>query len=184
MLNNHSSSQSAGGELMLSKVKRFSWSFKKWWWVLLITSGIGLAWSAWQDSKKAPSFVSTARMQVMGRIAMPESATYNEDLNNFYGTQSELMASDQVKKMAAEKVENEIPELPRSPVYVRVEQQRGTSFFILKAIGAEPVYTQAFLDACMTEYIKWKAQTKSFAADTAMMALTCLLYTSPSPRDS
>ncbi len=157
---------------MLSKVKRFSWSFKKWWWVLLITSGIGLAWSAWQDSKKAPSFVSTARMQVMGRIAMPESATYNEDLNNFYGTQSELMASPQVKKLAAEKVENEKPELPRSPVYVSVEQQRGTSFFILKAIGAEPVYTQAFLDACMSEYIKWKAQTKSFAADTAMMALT------------
>ena len=171
-MNNPSSSQSGSGELVLSKVKRFSWSFKKWWWILLITSGVGIAWSAWKDSKKAPSYISVARMQVTGRIAMPESATYNEDLNNFYGTQSEIMSSAQVRQLAAIKVENDKPDLPRSEVSMRVEQQRGTSFFILTAIGAEPRYTQAFLDACMEEYMKFKKQRRDLAADSALIAIT------------
>ena len=103
---------------------------------------------------------------------MPESATYNEDLNNFYGTQSEIMASAHVRQSAAIKVENDKPDLPRSEVYLSVEQQRGTSFFYLKAIGAEPRYTQAFLDACMEEYMKWKKQRRDLAADSALIAIT------------
>ncbi len=68
-------------------------------------------------------------MMVSGRIALPEGAVYNEELSNFYGTQSELMQSAQVRQRAAARVETLRPELQASSVSLSVSQQQGTSFF-------------------------------------------------------
>ena len=143
---------------MLSKVQRFSWTFRKWWWILLITAGLGVSWAAWKDSKKAPSYLSLGRMMVSGKIAIQEGAPYSEESGYFYGTQSRIMESAPVRQRAAQRVESTQPDLRASPVYLSVAQERGTSFFALTAIGEEPNYTRAFLNACMEEYIRFKRE--------------------------
>ena len=143
---------------VLSKIQRYTWTFRKWWWVMLITCILGLCWAAWTDSKKAPSYMSTGRMIVGGKIALPQGVTLSEEISNFYGTQCRIMESVQVRQKAAEQVESKFPELRASSVYLSVVQERGTSFFNLTAIGEEPNYTQAFLNACMEQYIKLKRE--------------------------
>lgn len=151
-------SKNDASQSMLSKVQRYTWTFRKWWWVIVITVVLGMAWAAWTDSKKPLSYMSNARMMVSGRIALPEGVTLSEEVSNFYGTQSRIMESVQVRQKAATQVESKFPELRATPVYLSVTQERGTSFFNLTAVGEEPNYTQAFLNACMEQYIRLKRE--------------------------
>ena len=109
---------------------------------------------------------------VSGKIALPEGAPYSEELSNFYGTQSRLMESVPVRQRAAARVESKFPELRASSVYLSVTQERGTSFFVLTAIGEEPSYTRAFLDACMEEYIRYKREMRSEITDVSLISIT------------
>ena len=164
--------RSASASRALSRAHRFLSSIKKWWWVPIITAGVGVALAAWNDSKKAPSYISKGRMMVSGRIALPEGAVYSEELSNFYGTQSELMQSQKVRQRAAARVETVHPELQASAVSISVSQQQGTSFFVLTAIGDKPDYTQAYLDACMEEYIRTRRELRQDTSETALTSIT------------
>ena len=95
---------------------------------------------------------------VSGRIALPEGITLSEEVTNFYGTQSRIMESVQVRQKAAEQVEAKFPELRATPVFLSVSLEKGTSFFHLTAVGQEPKYTQAFLNGCMEQYIRLKRE--------------------------
>lgn len=108
---------------------------------------------------------------VSGRIALPEGAVYSEELNNFYGTQSQLMQSAKVRERAAAKVETLRPELQACNVSLNISQQQGTSFFVLQAIGDRGDYTQAYLDACMDEYIRFRRELQSMTHDTALTSI-------------
>lgn len=157
---------------MLSKVQRFSWTFRKWWWILLITAGLGVSWAAWKDSKKTPSYLSVGRMMVSGKIATPEGTTYSEEMGNFYGTQSRLMESAPVRQRAAQRVESTFPDLRACAVSLSAAQERATSFFNLSAIGEEPNYTRAFLNACMDEYMRFKRDDVTSTTDKFVVSLT------------
>ena len=157
---------------MLSKVQRFSWTFRKWWWILLITAGLGICWAAWTDSKKPLTYLSVGRMMVSGKLALPEGVPYSEEVSMFYGTQSRLMESAKVRQRAAARVESTLPDLRASSVYLSVAQERGTSFLVLSAVGEEPNYTRAFLNACMEEYIRFKRDERITATDESVISLT------------
>ena len=157
---------------MLSKVQRFSWTFRKWWWILLITAGLGISWAAWTDSKKPLTYLSVGRMMVSGKIALSEAAPYSEEVSMFYGTQSRLMESAKVRQRAAARVESTLPDLRASSVYLSVAQERGTSFLVLSAVGEEPNYTRAFLNACMEEYIRFKRDERISTTDESVISLT------------
>ena len=109
---------------------------------------------------------------VSGRIALPEGVTLSEELANFYGTQSRIMESVHVRQRAAERVESKSPELRVCSVYLSVAQEHGTSFFNLTAVGEEPNYTQAFLNACMEEYIRLKRQWWEEMISKKLISLT------------
>jgi capsular exopolysaccharide synthesis family protein len=156
----------------LSRAKRFAFSLRKWWWIVVVMSAAGVCVAAWLDSKKAPSYISVGRMMVSGRIALPEGAVYSEELQNFYGTQSELMQCVQVRQNAAVRVETGRPDLQAVPVSLTVAPQHGTSFFVLTAMGSRPEYTQAYLDACMEEYIRFKRDKRSETSDSALTSIT------------
>lgn len=158
--------------VFLSRFNKYASFIGRRWWVFLPMIAAGAGLGAWKTSQQAPSFVSQARMMVNGKIALPEGAVYSEELANFYGTQIELMQSAEVRKRAAARVEASRPDLRAWPVSLSVGQQRGTSFFVLTAVGDEPDYTQAFLDACMDEYIQFKRELRSETSDTALTAIT------------
>ncbi len=158
--------------VFLSRLKKYLTHLKSHWWVLILTISAGIGIATWLISQKAPSYRSVARMMVQGQIALPEGSVYNEELSNFYGTQIELMSSAEVQRRAAARVESLHPEIQPRPVNIQVSMQRGTSFFILMAVGDEANYTKEFLDACMEEYIRFKRELRSETQTTALTSIT------------
>src|SRR6266481_8350315 len=75
---------------------------------------------------------------------------------NFYGTQVQLMQSNEVKHSAESLVRSAHPELQPAPVEIMVLQRPRTSIFELTALGAAPDYTQAYLNAVMQKYLDFK----------------------------
>lgn len=158
--------------VVLSRIGKYFSNLKRHWWVvvLAVAAGLGSGWLI--NSQKAPSYASEARMMVNGQISLPEGAVYSEELNNFYGTQMELMRSTEVRKRAAERVESMHPDLRGGQIDLTVAVQQGTSLFVLTAVGDEPRYTQLYLDACMEEYVALKRELRSETSDTALTSIT------------
>jgi hypothetical protein len=132
----------------------------KGWWLILLLLSLGAGVAFWQSPDEAPVYVSDARMMVTGKIDLPEGAVYHEELSKFYQAQMELIQDDNIQKRAAARVDATQPELPAQPVRISVAQPPGSSFFLLRATGREPRYTQAFLDAVITEYIEFRREIR------------------------
>jgi polysaccharide biosynthesis transport protein len=158
--------------VVLARVGKYSTYLRRYWWVAILTMAAGIGWGCWTNTQKPSSYISVARMMVNGHISLPEGAVYSEELNNFYGTQMELMRSSEVQRRAATRVESEQPDLKAGQVNLTVAVQQGTSLFVLTAVGDDPKYTQLYLDACMDEYVRLKRELRSETSDTALTSIT------------
>src|SRR6266700_3437889 len=126
------------------------------WWILLLTICCGLFVEAWLIFQTPPSFQSTSKMMMAGKLNINQGPVYSEDNVNFYGTQIQLMQSAEVRRGAAALVRSTNPELQPAPVELTVAQRPRTSSFDLSAIGSSPDYTQAYLNAVMQKYLDFK----------------------------
>ena len=79
---------------------RFGLVLKRLWWVPLLAVSIGLAGAGWFIANTPPSYLSSGRMMVSGKININEGSMYSEELLNFFGTQIELMQSGEVRGRA------------------------------------------------------------------------------------
>ncbi len=127
--------------------------------------------AAWYVSQMPPAFLSAGRLMVAGQIRLTESATYSEEFVNFFGTQLELMQSGEVQKRAEARVRALHPELTPELIKLEAGQLPRTSIFIMRTVGQEPRYTQAYLDACMDEYIATKKEMRSQKSDSTTAAI-------------
>lgn len=143
----------------------------RFWWLVLVTISLGLAIQAYRILSSPTQYISGAQMIVSGRITLPEGSVYSEELANFFGTQITLMNSEQVQARALARVESLRPDLKPTKVKVSVKQALNTSVFLLQAVGLEPVYTQAYLDAVMHEYLGFRRQMRTDSADRSFLAL-------------
>ncbi len=100
--------------------------------------------------------MSAGKMIVAGSMKIPQGAIYSEEMANFYGTQVQLMQSNEVKHSAESLVRSSHPELQPAPVEIMVLQRPRTSIFELTAVGSAPDYTQAYLNALMQKYLDFK----------------------------
>ena len=121
---------------------------------------------------QAPNaFLSSSKMMVAGKLNLAQNAVYSEDTNNFYGTQIQLMQSDEVRTGAEALVRATHPELPPVKVTLSVTQRPRTSIFELEAVGTASDYTQAYLNAVMQKYLDVK---KSMRADQGSHVSTAI----------
>src|SRR3982751_942052 len=129
----------------ISRLHRYKSLFLRRWWIPVLTICLGLFVQAWLIYQTPPSFQSTSKMMLAGKLNITQSAVYSEDTVNFYGTQIQLMQSAEVKRSAEALVRATHPELQPVPVEINVAQKPRTSIFDLQAIGREAQYTQAYL---------------------------------------
>ena len=108
---------------------------------------------------------------VSGQIRLTEGAAYSEELVNFFGTQVELMQSREGGERAHTRVRALHPELTREEVRLTVGQLPRASIFIMRTVGESPLYTQAYLDACMAEYIAAKKEMRSQKSESTTVAI-------------
>ncbi len=152
---------------------RYLYLLKKRWWVILLLLSLGLCIGAWTAMQQPPAFLSSGRLMVSGqfRIGGESSTAFNEELVNFFGTQIELMKSEEILNGAKARVRSLHPELPEEMVKVTVGQLPKAAIFVLSVYGQSPAYSQAYVNACMDEYMAKKKQMRADSRDMAAVAL-------------
>lgn len=139
-----------------NNLHRYKSLLLKYWWILLLTVGAALGIQAYFLHHVTRSYTSTGRMTVNVRLAIPNANLYNEQLDNFFGTQIALMQSDTVLSRVRTRLDAATPPYDEEPVSIAVSVPPKTSIFNLSAEGSDARYTQAYLQAVMEVYISLK----------------------------
>lgn len=151
---------------------RYLYLLKKRWWVILLLLSLGLCIGAWTAMQQPPAWRSTGRLMVSGQLRVGESSMgYSEELVNFFGTQIELMQSGEVLRGAETRVRALHPDLPPEQVKVTVGQLPKAAIFVLQVFAKSPAYAQAYVDACMDEYIAKKKEMRENKREGAAVAI-------------
>src|SRR5512133_185920 len=155
-----------------SRVQRFRGLIASKWWIpaLAILLGLGVQGLLWKTQKQM--FSSVGRMIVNIRLSIPEGSLYTEELSNFLGTQSALMQSGVVISRAHSRAVTELTNATVVPTDLKVTVLPKTTIFVLQAIGEDPVYAQAFLQASMEEYVNMKEEMRAQTSATTLAGLT------------
>jgi succinoglycan biosynthesis transport protein ExoP len=140
----------------VTRLHRYKSLLLRRWWIPVLTICLGLFVEAFLIYQTPPSYQSTSKMMLAGKMNIAQGAIYSEDSVNFYGTQIQLMQSAEVRHSAESLVRSAHPELQPVPVEIFVIQKPRTSIFDLNAVGSAPEYTQAFLNAVMQKYLDFK----------------------------
>src|SRR5438874_282874 len=140
----------------ITRLHRYKSLLLRRWWIPVLTTCLGLFVEAFLIYQMPPSYLSSSKMMLAGKLNIAQGAVYSEDSVNFYGTQIQLMQSAEVRHSAESLVRSAHPELQPVPVEIFVLQKPRTSIFDLSAIGSAPEYTQAYLNAAMQKYLDFK----------------------------
>jgi polysaccharide biosynthesis transport protein len=141
---------------LITRLHRYKSLLIRRWWIPVLTICLGLFVEAFLIFQRPPAYMSSGKMIVAGSMKIPQGAIYSEEMQNFYGTQVQLMQSNEVKHSAESLVRSSHPELQPVPVDILVLQRPRTSIFELSAVGTAPDYTQAYLNAVMQKYLDFK----------------------------
>lgn len=150
--------------------ERYLVTLRKYWWIPAITVGFAFIFSLWKGTHLPPSYVSTAQMVITGQFQI-EGAARSDESENYIGTQFALIQGDQVAQRARKKVLAAHPDWMPVQVGISISQPARTSFMLLQASGPEPLYTQAFLDAVMAEYMALKKEMRVEKSDNMTSAI-------------
>ena len=142
------------------------------WWVLILCTGLAVGGEAVYLWQSPPQYVSVGQMIVGIKLNIRQDSLYTEELGNFLGTQAALMQGSEVLDRARDRVASQNPGLIPQAVSVNVSVLPRTTIFLLRATGENPKYTQAFLQACMEEYIDLKKQMIERTSSTTIAGLT------------
>src|SRR5437762_3983844 len=156
----------------ITRLHRYKALLQRRWWIPVLTICLGLSVQAWLIYQTPPSFESRSKMMLAGKLNISQSAVYSEDSVNFYGTQIQLMQSQEVRRSAEQLVRSTHPEMQPVVVEISVVQKPRTSIFDLVAIGTTPDYTQAYLNAVMQKYLDFKKGMRENQGSTVTTAIT------------
>jgi polysaccharide biosynthesis transport protein len=156
---------------IVTRAHRYKLLLRRRWWIPFLTTCLGLFVSAWMIYQAPNAFLSTSKMMLTGKLNLGQNAVFSEDSSNFYGTQIQLMQSDEVRDGARALVRATHPQLQPVKIDLEVTQRPRTSIFELQAIGSSPDYTRAYLDAVMQKYLDVK---KSMRADQGSHVTTAI----------
>src|SRR5436309_3852210 len=141
---------------LITRLHRYKSLLQRRWWIPVLTICLGLFVEAFLIYQHPPEYQSAGKMIVAGSMKIPQGAIYSEEMANFYGTQVQLMQSNEVKHSAEALVRSSHPELQPVPVEILVLQRPRTAIFELTGVGSSPDYTQAYLNAIMQKYLDFK----------------------------
>jgi capsular exopolysaccharide synthesis family protein len=113
------------------------------------------------------------------KLRLPEGTMFSEDVQNFLGTQTELLQSLRLREPTLERVRAASTNaLPRGrdgeplPVAIRVSGSAKSSVFMLEATGSQPGYIRAYLDALMDSYLDYKKTVRQLVSGGTLASVT------------
>ncbi len=145
---------------------------KRYWWIVIITSILGIGYQTYKDSNSQPYYSSTSKMKIEGRFNVQEGATYVEMYGNFIGTQIDIMQGSRIRERASMRVQAMHPEIIIVPTSIQAQLQPSTAIFILNATSTDPKVSEYMLNAIMEEYLNDRREERARAAKSATLTMT------------
>ncbi len=158
---------------------------RRFWWVLLLLTCVGLAGGCWLALRQPALFVSQAKMLVANRALVPDTVPSDEGQNDpeFLGTQAAILVGDDVRM----RVQRALPNLPpplNQPVKVTATSLPKTSILLLRAAGTVPGYTQQWLQQTMTEFLALRRELRLQRIEKSVASLREELAAASAERQS
>lgn len=162
-------------------LKRFLTFLLKYWWVpaatLLLCFAAATVYIFFIP--KPPLFISTARMWETGKMRLPEGNLFSEDVQNFTGTQIELLQSGRLRQLALDQLQgagtNAVPlgkdGLPLE-VDIGVRQSTKSSVFLIQATSSDRNFTQSYLNALLAAYLEYKRGLRQTASGETLASIS------------
>jgi polysaccharide biosynthesis transport protein len=162
------------------RVQRLLAFLLKYWWIPVLTLALGLGAGIALVLWEPPTFSSKARMWETVKLRLPEGSLFAEDVQNFLGTQTELLQSATLRDLALTRLRasgtNVAVPLGKDgealPVLVRVAGSAKSSVFLLQATSSDQAYTQAYLDALMNVYLEYKRNIRRVVSGDTLASIT------------
>ena len=162
------------------RVQRLLAFLLKYWWVPVVTLALGLGAGIGLVLWEPPTFVSKARMWETVKLRLPEGGLFAEDVQNFLGTQTELLQSVTLRDLALARLRaastNVVVPVGADgqplPVLVRVAGSAKSSVFMIEATGSQAAYTQKYLNALMEVYLEYKKNIRSVVSGGTLASIT------------
>jgi capsular exopolysaccharide synthesis family protein len=155
-------------------VERYLSFLKRKWWVLLLTvlvfGGLAAAYIQWWPVV----YASKAHVWMAGKMRLREGALYDDQAQNFGGTQVELLQTHMIQRRALTRLRDTLHiAIPTNSsgeitlVKLNAEQISRSSIVELMAMGPTEAFTEAFLNAAIEEFLAYKKEVReSQAGDT------------------
>jgi len=155
--------------------QKFRLLLVQYWWVPMATLLISMLVAGVQVWHQRATYFSVGSMWETMKLQLPDGSQFNESAEDLPGTQSDLLRSALIKDRALAKLRAASNNLAIPvdlhggplPVDLRLSQTTKSAVFTLQAIGPQPAYTQAYLEALMEAYLEYKADIrKQISGDT------------------
>jgi uncharacterized protein involved in exopolysaccharide biosynthesis len=151
---------------------------RKYWWLPTFTTLLGLG-AAVAFFLAPPTYVSEGRLWETEKLRLPEGATFTGDLQNYYGTQMELLESGKLEQLAIDRLQasgtNKVPrDAEGKPLKIKVTARQApkSTVFFLQASSGNAAYSQAFLDALMSEYVTYKKNVRKVVSGDTLNSVS------------
>src|SRR5262245_22467417 len=154
-----------------ARLRRVLLFLRRKWWIPVVALFLAASGeAAWVLSRPA-SHTAVARMWVGGKVRLQESSLFSEEWQNFFGTQTELMQSDKIRRRVLQQMKERGVKGTLSPLKVEVSQPRKTTIFNLMTVGSDPVYLETYINTVMDEYLKYRREVRASSSDDTVASL-------------
>ena len=162
------------------RLRRFLTFLPGYWWIPALTLAAGMVGEAAYVHWKVPTFISRAIMFQTVKLTLPEGETFSENLQDYSGTlggflQSQTMRDQALALLGASTNRNSIVlDKDGEPlkVDVTVSANPRSSLYNIQATGANPLFTQTFLDAVMQAYLDYMKTTRAQVSGDTLASLS------------
>jgi len=142
------------------RIYRLRSLFRRHWWILAITVGLGIAYESYVALNKPRSFQSVSRMNIREELVAEFRGGWSDPTGNFFGTSTEQMKSPVVLNRAYEKVHLEAPQFSGT-VSITASITPRTNIFIVTGMGDDPQFVRAYVNAAIQEFMNLRAEGRN-----------------------
>jgi len=156
-----------------TQLQRYLNFLRRRWWIPVLTMVISAGVCLWYIRQQPPRYRAVGTLWMQGKLRLPESSLYAEEMQMFFGTQIELLQSRRLQELAHERIVSQKPNLnkKRPRVKVHITTLPKTAILELAATGTNQAYTTAYLNSLMTVYLENRKRLRDQTSDDAEASL-------------
>ena len=143
------------------KFYRYRVLFKRHWWIVALTIGLGMAIKGYLLLTQPRLFESESRMIIREEMIQDnQTGGYRDQTGNFIGTTIEQLKSPTVLDRAYKRLALEAPHL-LGEVEINPSAAPRSGIIVVSGIGTNPEFTQKYVEAVVTELIAMRTEQRT-----------------------